>query len=276
LIMDNIQQCEVAPRPFRFTLKHLLFIVVGVGLICGLCVPLIQSAREAARRASCQGLRLGIIEMALVYYHDKYGCFPPAYIADKQGKPMHSWRVLILPFLGYDDLYKKYDFSEPWNGPKNSLLAKEMPPYYRCPSVTNSNLQVTNYVAVVGPGTVWPGRDSVSWKGITDGSSYTIMLVAVADSDINWMEPRDMSFDQAILGVNVDRKSGISSNHPGGAGYAMADGSHRFRYNGTSTETLRAMLTIAGGETIEEDHAGNLVARPAATTTPSVPRSGEL
>ena len=60
---------------------------------------------------------------ALQAYHQANGCFPPAYIADKNGKPMHSWRVLILPYLDYDDLYKAYDFSEPWDGPKNKTAA---------------------------------------------------------------------------------------------------------------------------------------------------------
>ena len=61
--------------------------------------------------------------MALQNYHQANGCFPPAYIADKNGKPMHSWRVLILPYLDRTILYKAYDFTEPWDGPNNKKLS---------------------------------------------------------------------------------------------------------------------------------------------------------
>ena len=67
------------------------------------------------------------IAMALQCYHQANGCFPPAYIADKTGKPMHSWRVLILPYLDRDDLYKAYNFTEPWDGPNNKKLATSRP-----------------------------------------------------------------------------------------------------------------------------------------------------
>lgn len=259
---DNIEQQEVAPQPFQFTLRQLLLFVAGVSLLCGLCVPPIKSARESARQASCIGLRLQMIAMALYNYHDKYGCLPPAYVADKEGKPMHSWRVLLLPFMEEHQLYDRYDFSEPWNGPKNSLLAKEIPGVYRCPSTRGGNPLATNYVAVIGPDTAWPGRRSVRLSDIAYGTTNTILLVEVADSDINWMEPRDMSFDQAIIGVNVDRKSGISSDHPGRAGCVMADGGYRSLNNGTSTETLRALLTIAGDERVEMDQDGTFSVRP--------------
>ena len=61
--------------------------------------------------------------MAVANYHETYGCFPPAYVADRDGKPMHSWRVLILPFLEQRELYNAYNFAEPWDGPNNRKLA---------------------------------------------------------------------------------------------------------------------------------------------------------
>jgi hypothetical protein len=41
--------------------------------------------------------------LAVLTYEAQYHCFPPAYIPDKDGKPMHSWRVLMLPYLQYKD-----------------------------------------------------------------------------------------------------------------------------------------------------------------------------
>jgi Protein of unknown function (DUF1559) len=60
--------------------------------------------------------------LAVANYHETYGCFPPAYLANRDGKPMHSWRVLILPFLAQQELYRAYNFDEPWNGPNNRNL----------------------------------------------------------------------------------------------------------------------------------------------------------
>ena len=53
---------------------------------------------------------------------------------DENGKPMHSWRVLILPRLDRNDLYQRYRFDEPWNGPNNSQLMNEAMLILYCPS----------------------------------------------------------------------------------------------------------------------------------------------
>jgi prepilin-type processing-associated H-X9-DG protein len=186
-----------------------------------------------------------------MYYEAKNGHLPPAFIVDNNGKPMHSWRVLILPFLDRKDLYDQYDFSEPWNGPHNSRLMRMCPEVFRCPSAKNRDPSATSYVAIVGNGTAWPGDKGVSLADIKDGPDNTIVLVEVADSDINWLEPRDVTFDQAIRGVNVDKQHGISSNHPGIANVAYADGHVECLSDETPPATLRALLTIAGGEKIE-------------------------
>src|SRR5262245_48474313 len=60
--------------------------------------------------------------LALHNYYNEHGHFPPPYVADAAGKSMHSWRVLILPYLGRQDLYDAYDLNEPWNGPSNRKL----------------------------------------------------------------------------------------------------------------------------------------------------------
>jgi len=154
--------------------------------------------------------------------------------------------VLLLPFLERDDLYSRYDFSEPWNGPNNRKLAEQMPYVYRCPAYRGNEKATTNYVAVVGPQTAWRGDKGVPFTKISD--PQTILIVEVADSDYNWMEPRDMSFEQALAGVNVDLRHGISSYHPGGAVCGIIYGDNVFIPNGTDQETLKALLTISGGE----------------------------
>ena len=92
-----------------------------------------------------------LIGFALQCYHQDHGSFPPAYITDKAGKPMHSWHILLLPYIGAKELYSRYKFDEPWNSTSNSRLARLMPEVYRCPSDPDAGDAITNYVAVVGP-----------------------------------------------------------------------------------------------------------------------------
>lgn len=223
-----------------------------------------QSAREAARRAACLN-NLKQISLGLQNYYSAHGHFPPAYVADADGRPMHSWRVLILPYMEWKSLYDAYDFDEPWNGPNNRKLAGSMPNEYCCPSSEDSQyeLGMTNYVAVVGPKTVWPEGETVKMDDIPDGTGNTIMLVEIADPDIRWMEPRDLSFEEAVRGVNPKSERGISSPHVWCNGYffhdtpvvhvALADGSVRSLAAGISPKKVEALLTVDGGETIDTD-----------------------
>jgi len=89
------------------------------------------------------------------------------------------------------------------------------------------------------------------------------MLVEVADSDITWLEPRDITFDQAVLGVNVDKRHGISSNHGGGVHVVFADGHSYYLYDDVSPTALKALFTIAGGEIVDDDlNVGFKVSQP--------------
>lgn len=121
----------------------------------------------------------------------------------------------------------------------------------------------TNYLAVVGRKTVWPKDKTTKLDEILDGASNTIMLVEVADSDINWMEPGDLSFEEAARGINPKSSAGISSRHSWGEDYfhygqpvvnlAFADGSVHVLPEGLLTETLKGLLTIDGEEDVDVD-----------------------
>jgi hypothetical protein len=104
----------------------LLVVIAIIAVLIAFLLPAVRSARGAAYRSHCSS-NLKQIALALHNYHDTFGAFPPAYVADESGKPMHSWRVLILPFLESSPLYDKYRFDEPWDGPNNRQLLKHMP-----------------------------------------------------------------------------------------------------------------------------------------------------
>ena len=236
--------------------------VMALGLILlGLFSITTDRNSSGGRRYRCLN-NLKQISLALHEYHNAHGRFPPACVPDADGKPMHSWRVLILPFMDQRPLYDRYDFSESWNGPNNSKLVDEMPLEYACPGDARAWPMMTSYVAVVGPRTAWPEGTGAKKGDIDDGADKTIMLVEVADSGINWMEPRDLSFEEARQGINRKPGLGISSRHETdrrfyrdsiGANAILADGSGRFLPEGLSPETLQALLTKDGGETVEVD-----------------------
>jgi hypothetical protein len=233
------------------------WLVGGLGMflvtICLLFLSL--DHRIPARRSSCQN-NLRQIGIALQNYHDTYGFFPPAYVADANGKPMHSWRVLLLPFLEQQNLYAQYRFDEPWDGPNNRLLAIHTPYIYRCPSDANPSESETSYLAVVGPETVWPGEKAISLGDIRDGAGNTLIVVESHHSGIHWMEPRDLHTLQMPLAVNPLHGHGICSCHGAAnenasgacAQFVRADGSVGMLTNDAQPSEIRGMLTISGGE----------------------------
>jgi prepilin-type processing-associated H-X9-DG protein len=95
---------------------------------------------------------------------------------------------------------------------------------------------------VVGARTVFPGARSVKISEISGGTVSTILVVEVVNSGINWTEPRDLSFVQALRGINPESAFGISSHHKGGAQIAFADCSVRFFPDDTPHDDLRSLL----------------------------------
>ncbi len=139
---------------------------------------------------------LGQIGCALYNYESANGRFPPAVVADERGNAMHSWRTLILPYLGEPKLYGAFTLGEPWYSPKNSKAAAELVPVFRCPtdrSITDHPM--TSYVAVTGPGTAW---DDQRFKA----KPPRVIVVEVVSSGIQWAEPRDISLDDACRGAD--------------------------------------------------------------------------
>ena len=97
--------------------------------------PMGQAAREATRRATCVN-NMKHLGLAMHNYHELKGSFPPAVLLGPDGKTPHSWRVALLPLLetdGAKELYSRYKFDEPWDGPNNSKLIPLIPEVYRHP-----------------------------------------------------------------------------------------------------------------------------------------------
>lgn len=261
--IDEIQpaksQVDRGPlNRFRFGIRSLLWTILIIGLMISLFLPAMRSAPEAARRVQCVN-NLKQIALALHNYQEMYGTLPPAYVAADDGTPLHSWRVLILPFLERNDIYDQYRFDEPWDGPNNRKLAERMPNCYRCPSDakrswidSTDNIGITQYVVLTGDQTPFPGSHATKIEEIGDGTSNTILVVEVdRENAVPWTAPRDIapaSFIRILSEENKDR-----TQHPGGMNITFADGSVKFIKATVNRNTLEALMTANGGEKISAE-----------------------
>ena len=188
------------------------------------------------------------IYQALAAYAEEHGNYPPAYTVDDKGKPMHSWRVLLLPYLGENQLYAKYDMSKPWNDPANMQnVGRRMPEVYNCPNLDASRDE-TSYMVVCGPTLVFDGTTERKPEDITDKMSDTMLVIEVADTDVHWMEPVDLSVTSMSWSINAEK--GIGSHHSTpGIHVLTADGVVHHFEEMMPPEELQALATRGGGET---------------------------
>jgi len=226
-------------------------VVVGL-LVCGgglaaLLYPAITAARDAAQRVQSMN-NLKQISMALHNYHDTYGTFPPAYLPDENGQPMHSWRVLILPYLEQQNLYDQYDFDVPWNDPNNQMVTSADLPIYRSPIAPSEKC---SYFVLDVPGGVFDGPKATSLNQITDGQANTFLVVEVVGSTAHWAEPVDLGPQAIAAGINgAQNGTAISGHHRTGAIVVMADGSVLMLDDNTAQATLQNMATMSDGQPV--------------------------
>lgn len=231
--------------------SHQSFPGGGLGAVTPVAVaavlPAVQAARAAARRAQAQN-NLKQIALAMHNYHDVHRAFPDSYSVDKDGKPLLSWRVHILPYIEQENLYEQFHLDEPWDSEHNKKLIAQMPPGYMAPgSVADKGK--TNYLAVAGKDYLFakPTKSEEarrrSFATVTDGTSNTAAFVEVADDRaVIWTKPDDFEPD----GMNVWK--GLIGLRNGGFLVAFADGHVSFIKKSGKDKALKAMFTRNGGE----------------------------
>ncbi len=231
-----------------------LALVIGAGIFVGvmfsLIFPVMRAGRQAALKSGSTS-HLRAIVAALRAYEADFGSLPPAFVADENGRPMHSWRVLILPYLGYDHIYERYDFTQPWDSPQNMQLAGMMPAEYASPADLDAKARwESSYMVVVGPRTAFPGSKTTRLADILDDTSQTILVAETPTFGAVWLQPTDFRTDQMRFVINGREGVEIGSKFSGGAHVALADGSVEFLPDETPPEYVQAMTTIAANEAI--------------------------
>ena len=171
--------------------------------------------------------------MALHLYHGHYKSFPTAYTTGENGTPLHSWRVLLLPFLDQNELYKSICLDEPWDSEHNMQFHSQMPRVYECPlSVTQITRDkgLTSYQWVVGPNTISDGSKTTTFDDVTVDIHNVVCLVEVIPTTC-WMAPIDIQENSLAGNFSFSRDFGVGSKHVGGMVIGMLDGSVQFMPN---------------------------------------------
>lgn len=224
--------------------------LIACGLGVAFLAPALLNLKNQSQLSATE-TNLKLIAGAMQAYHDRWGSFPPAVTNGADGKPLHSWRVLLLPYLGRDDLYTQYNFREPWNSPNNQVLLRQMPEVFSAGAVTQAG--TTPFVVVTGDQTMFPLSTTTSRSDAAKGTQSTVLVVESAMNPVEWTSPTDLSFDNMNFAVNDLRGQCISGAQPDGALVAMVDGSTMWLDEATYSEPqvqqflMRSFPTVLGG-----------------------------
>jgi len=190
-------------------------------------------------------LALGIIS----YADANGGKMPPAATYGKDRKPLHSWRVLILPYIDEDKLFKQFKLDEPWDSANNKKLIEKMPKVFEPIAGKPKEKHATHYQVLVGGGAAFfgPGGGVANYPAsFTDGTSNTMLIVEAAEA-APWTKPADLTYDAK---KPLPKFGGLFKE---GFHAAFADGHVRFIGKDADKDTLRAAITASGGEVIDLD-----------------------
>jgi hypothetical protein len=215
------------------------------GIVLGiLFVPPVLMVREAATRIVATN-NLKRIVHAMVCYADAHGGrLPPAVLRDRAGHPLHSWRVLLLPYLEEEGLYQEFRLDEAWDSPHNLALLSRMPRVYAPPRGLPAEVRAgrtgTFYQVCTGPGTAFDGPEGLRLpEDFPDKPSNTILVVEAAEP-VLWTKPEDLNYDPH---GPLPRLGGIFT----GDGRSSLVGRNRVKqfHAGLGDESVRGFLDLS-------------------------------
>ena len=193
--------------------------VVGL-IVVGLLLPMSRRgvAHHVVRRAACAN-NLRAIALAMLIYEQEHGTLPPACTRDADGRPLHSWRTLLLPYLEERELYESIDLTKPWDDPANAAARERMPSVYRCPSSTAPAGHTTSMV-VVSPDGCFRADGSVSVSAVRQPSKTLLLAEFPTQRAVPWMACADADEEMFM----ADGPTNLTDHPRGAANWVFADG----------------------------------------------------
>jgi hypothetical protein len=203
--------------------------------------PLPPPTREQLE-ASANNLKQ--IGLAGHNYHDVNGQMPNN-VDSKDGKPLLSWRVLLLPYIEETPLYNQFKLDEPWDSDHNKKLIAKMPKLY-APIRVKAEPGQTFYRGFAGPGAMFEAKQQIRLAGIADGTSNTAWVVE-AGQPVVWTKPDDLPFDPQ---KDLPKLGGLFD---GEFHVLTTDGAVHRAKKDFDHQTLKKVITRAGGEVFASD-----------------------
>jgi serine/threonine-protein kinase len=212
-----------------------------------------------AWRRSRALIQMQSLALAMHDYHKANNQLPPPAICSRaDGRPLLSWRVAILPFVGEAELYRQFQLDQPWDSEHNLKLLESMPKLFfteeNSPPEAVEDYFRTYFQAFVGPGAAFEmrpnpkhslGAGGLTWHEFSDGVSNTILLAEAAEP-VPWTKPADLNF---AADKPLPRLGGVFER---GFHVAIADGQVEFVPRSAHEKALRAVITRAGKEIVAD------------------------
>ncbi len=209
-----------------------------------------EQSDAASMRASSQHLRQ--IGLAMHNYHDTHTQLP-AFSKSENGKPLLSWRVMVLPYLEQFALYNEFKLDEPWDSPHNKSLIGRMPDIFKSPGVKSSKPGMTTYQTVMGDDTIFEANGGkVSFRDVGDGLANTAMVIdASPEFETIWTKPGDLMPDTAKI------RKALEDRFKNGGLILLTDGSVRQLRKGLDDAAIMNMFSRNDGQVIGDVFIGD-------------------
>jgi hypothetical protein len=204
---------------------------------------------------------------------------PPAVLYSKDGRPLHSWRVLLLPFLEEEALFREFKLDEPWDSPHNRALITRMPRVYAPRREKAESMPGLTFCQVVdGPGAAFESDPRAGLRPYTVGGikaavfeggrvtslpasfSYPdcpFLLLAEAGEAVPWTQPGDIRYEPGQplppLGGNFDEPPTLwRSQRQLGTTVVYADATVEFLSGATNEDKISRRILRREPERVDK------------------------